>query len=86
MRVPTRDYSSLQQAMQTAGQAKAAKIGAKAASHTMQKFDLSMRRIDAQMDALSVQNNLAWAQFGLGVAKTVGSAVEQIYGHVQDQR
>lgn len=86
MRVPTRDYSSLQQAMQTAGQAKAAKIGAKASSHTLQKFDLNMRRLDAKMDALSVQNNLAWAQFGLGVAKTVTDAGLQIYSAVQQGR
>ena len=86
MRVPTRDYSSLQQAMQTAGQAKAAKIGAKASSHTLQKFDLNMRRLDAKMDALSGQNNLAWAQFGLGVAKTVTDAGLQIYSAVQQGR
>lgn len=86
MRVPTRDYSSLQQAMQTAGQAKAAKIGAKASSHTLQKFDLNMRRLDAKMDALSVQDNLAWAQFGLGVAKTVTDAGLQIYSAVQQGR
>ena len=86
MRVPTRDYSGLQQAMQTAGQAKANLIGARAASHTLQKFDLNMRRLDAQMDALSVQNNLAWAQFGLGMAKTVTDAGLQIYSAVQQGR
>lgn len=86
MRVPTRDYSGLQQAMQAAGQAKANLTGVKAASHTLQKFDLNMRRLDAKMDALSVQDNLAWAQFGLGVAKTVTDAGLQIYSAVQQGR
>ncbi|MCI6674800.1 MAG: hypothetical protein MR519_10710 [Spirochaetaceae bacterium] len=86
MRVPTRDYSGLQQAMQTAGQAKASLVGVKANSHTLQKFDLNTRRIDAEMEALSVQGNLAWANFGLGMTKTLWEAGTQVYQSVQDGR
>lgn len=86
MRVPTRDYSSLQTATQAAGQAKGAIISAKANSHLLQKFDLAQEKIQSQIDYNNQQMTYSWIKLGLGLAQTASDTAVKVYDEVQTQR
>ena len=86
MRVPTKDYSSVANALQTKGNAATAAIQVKANRQTLNKFELNQKGIRLAEEYGRQQMGYQWANFGLSVAKTVTDAGLQIYSAVQQGR
>lgn len=86
MRVPTKDYSSVANALQTKGNAATAAIQVKANRQTLNKFELNQKGIKLAEKYGKQQMTYQWANFGLSVADTLLKTGTQIYNDVQQTR